>query len=501
MSRPPAVLLIELNEADGHFLDKWAGSGRLPAFQRMLDEGVRVMTRVPGWDGKAERAWRDISPWIVWPSVYTGMTPEEHGIVGFGQDTTALQGRCVWDVLDSAGVSTGVFGSLMSYPPRTSGAAEFYVPEALADDADCLPDEARPLQEFNIFAARNYSGGFGGKRLHAVRLLLGSMRSGVSAGTVLKTLWQVPAEKLRGAAREPERALLQTYMGWDAFSRLYRRHRPAFATFHCNHVAYLQHRYWRAAEPERYSPELNETDRRFFETGAARSDYERKFAHWIETGFVHADEVLGRCMEMVAPGTVVLLATGLGQRPFDPTHEIHNPVVRLIHAEELFDAIGLRNYELLHQMNPDVTVNLATVAEADAAAERARGLHVREGEPLFAVSQRGRQLFLELDMPRRQEAGERIAIRHRALPDFEADLARHVEEHGTNDQSTAHHKDAGLLLAWRRGGELAADRRSVPVTDVAPTILSLFDLPAPDWMRPSGSPAVRVVANGRGADG
>ncbi|MBL8862185.1 MAG: alkaline phosphatase family protein [Planctomycetes bacterium] len=488
-SRPPvSVIFFELNEAERHFLDKFVAAGLLPNFERALSTGAIVRTRVPGWDASEDKAWRKISPWIVWPSVYTGLTPAEHGIVGFGQDPAALRGRCVWDVLDAHGISTGILGSLMSYPPRTSGAAAFYVPESLADTPECFPEAARPLQDFCVFAARNYSESFGRSAATAVRLLLRTGRSGVRAGTILRTLGQVPAEALRGASAAPERAMLHSYMTRDAFHALYRGSRPAYASVHMNHVAYVQHRYWRAAEPERFEDELSATDRRFFQSVSQRKDYERRLAHWIERAFRYSDRFLGELFELAAPDTVILVGTALGQRPFDPVRDIHNPVVRLVNERELFDAAGLVDYVVLHQMNPDVTVNLRGEAEARAAERVLAGLEVEGRGGLFTVQRRGSQVFLELDMPRRERAGETFTLRHRDRPDFRADFARHIHEHESADQSTAHHKDSGWLLACRPSGRVRAEREVVSVTDVAPAILALHGLPPAPWMR-AESPA------------
>ena len=231
------------------------------------------------------------------------MTPREHGIVAFGQDTTPIQGRCVWDVLDKAGVSTGVFGSLLSFPPRNAGAARYYVPESLADDPDCFPAEARPVQEFSVFTSRNYSESFARQYVEATRLLLGSMRSGVRPGTVLRTLLQIPRELLQGDAQVPERAMIQSYILTDAFKRLYADHKPRFATLHLNNVAYMQHRYWRAAEPDRFRDELSLTDHRFFGTVAERKAYEQRFASWIERSLIWTDRLLDELLAARAATT------------------------------------------------------------------------------------------------------------------------------------------------------------------------------------------------------
>ena len=299
-----SVLQLEINEAEKYFLTKLIGQGKLPTFARMVEQGCLLQTKVPGWDAAREKAWRLISPWIVWPSIYSGLPPEDHGLVGFGQDTTAIQGKCIWDVLDREGVTVGVFGNLMSYPPRSSGAASFYVPEALADDASCFPPEARPAQELCVFASRNYSESFGRNALKAGRLLLSSMRSGVRPATVLKTLRQVPAEALMGPSFEPERAMLASYIAVDAFKPLYTRHRPRFCALHLNHVAYMQHRYWRATEPERFADELSPTDMRFFRDVAARKTYEKRFERWIERSFEYTDQVLAELIAAAPAGAI-----------------------------------------------------------------------------------------------------------------------------------------------------------------------------------------------------
>ena len=167
---PVSVLFIEVNEAERYFLEKFVAQGKLPNFARLIDGGRLLRTRIPTWKAGEDKAWRHISPWIIWPSVYTGMTPEQHGIVGFGQDTSSIRGRCVWDVLDAHGIPIGILGSLMSHPPRTRGTAKYYVPESLADDSECFPPECRPLQEFCVFSARNYSESFGPAAATAVKL-------------------------------------------------------------------------------------------------------------------------------------------------------------------------------------------------------------------------------------------------------------------------------------------------------------------------------------------
>lgn len=477
-----SVVFVELNEADRHFLEKFIKAGKLPTLARMRSAGAFVRTRVPGWSFKDARSWREIMPWIIWPSVYTGLSPAEHGIVAFGQDTSSIRGKCIWDVLDQKGLSVGVLGSLLSYPPRNGGHAAFYVPENLADDAACFPPEVRPLQEFCVAASRSYSESALAQALQSLGSLLRSPRSGVSLKTLARVLGQVPSELLVGKTREPERAMLLSYLVFDAFKKLYRQHRPRFASLHLNHVAYMQHRYWRAAEPQRFPDGLSETDARFFTSPTERSLYEQKLAPCIERSFVYTDRQLAELCELVDDGTLIVVGTGLGQGPVDPIDGIHNPVVRLIRERELFDAVGLTDYRVLHQMNPDLTITFADEAAATRAKPIVEGFQVHPGESLFEVDQRSNQLFCEFRMPRGLFGKtKRVFIMHAARPELRFSFARHVSQHPTNDQSTAQHHDGGWLLVWGKGRKVSPLRESLSVMEVAPALLSLYGIEPQPW--------------------
>ena len=483
-----SVRMLELNEADAHFLDALVARGKLPGFRRMLDEGVRLTTRIGGWADGAERAWRSISPWIIWPTIYSGLRPEEHGLVAFGQDTASIRGRCVWDVLDASGIPVGVLGSLMSYPPRSGGHTAFYIPESLADDPSTIPDELEPFQRFNVLAARNYNESFVARAPEALALLARSLRRGVRVGTAARLLAQTPAELLGGFQRKPERAFLASRLQIDVFEELARSTHPRFATLHLNHVAYMQHRYWRAAEPHRFTSELSDTDRRFFPSASARAEYEQGFQNRIEESFVFSDDIVQRWMDALEPDDILLVVTALGQRPMDPVHEIHNPVVRFVGVEELLAELGLEGFTVRHQMNPDLTIDFATQDQAILGADRLRGLYLVEDAALLSVERRGRQVFVELDLPRAQGAD---TIRHRTLP-FARPSSQHIQLDRAPEESTAHHHDRGLLLAWSKQGGLRSAAPEIDVADVAPTILGLFGMAPSPWM--SGRAQIQVAA-------
>jgi hypothetical protein len=166
--------------------------------------------------------------------------------------------------------------------------------------------------------------------------------------------------------------------------------------------------------------------------------------------------------------------------------------VRLVHEDELFAALGFPGVKVLTQMNPDVSISLPDEATAERAAQAVRGLYVHPGHGLFEVERRGSQVFLELMMPRRRKAETLPPIRHTALSGFEAPFERHVHEHPTNDQSTAQHDEPGFLMAYSKGRTLELARPHIPVTDIAPTVLSWFGIAPQPWMKDAGAPAIAV---------
>ena len=141
---------------------------------------------------------------------------------------------------------------------------------------------------------------------------------------------------------------------------------------------------------------------------------------------------------------------------------------------------------------PTAPSDLPDEAAAERAAEIFRDLYVQPGEPLFEVERRGPQLFLELLMPRRRNGEPLPPIRHRKRPEINLAFSHHVHEHPTNDQSTAQHQEPGFVLAYSKGRRLDGVSTSIPVTDVAPMVLSWYGIAPQPWMHPAGEPAIRV---------
>jgi hypothetical protein len=470
------MVIVELNEAERHFLDKYATTERLPTFKKFLTRGKIVETRIASWNSSAERAWRHITPWIIWPSVYTGMKPEEHRIIAFGQDTQILQGRCIWDRLNAKGISTGVCGNLMSYPVRRNLYSLFYIPEALATTADCFPDYYRPIQEFLVFTARNYSENFLPLAMKSAWKLMRGVLRGIPAPIAYELLAQVPLELIKGPAFHRHRALLQGKLQMALFELLYRRYKPQFATVHLNHIAYMQHRYWRAAEPERFKDEMGDLDRYFFGTLSERKRYEYAFKNAILESFQMADDFLARLSaDFDDENTLFVVMTGLGQGKMDPLDEIHNPEIRLLNIESLLRTVDVTGCEILTQMNPDITLNFKSEGEASRAATKLRELKVLGEHPLFHIEQVSRQLFLEVTLPSRVWSFGREAWIENETFGQKLPLFKYVRASKAKDQSTAQHCDRGWMLLYGHLASSLSNLDEIDVSEISPILLKWWE--------------------------
>lgn len=424
------MLVVELNAAEQYFLNKYVMEGQLPVFEKLLQAGKVIKTRV---GSSAEQ----LKPWTIWPSIYTGLAPEQHGIVGFGQALPALQRQCIWDALNARGVSTGVFGSLMRRSTsQKSPFSLFYVPGFLAARYIGFP-----------------------KSFSMIKAILSQM--------YLALIKRISYRK--------DRAILKTKCQMDIFKALYNQYKPQFSTLHLENIASAQHLYWRATEPEKFSDELSELDSYYFEDIEKRKAHEILFKDIILENFKLVDNFLGELLPTLDEETVLVIITGLGQKKRDPVHQIHKPEIRFSHLKPLLKKIGVLNCEILIQANPYITLNFVDTIDASLGAFKLSNLNVLGEYPLFKITQREHQLFLEENLPPTMwMLGSDVFIENKSN-EMIFPLFDYVKISPLRDQHTADYSSEGWLLLYGNIAAFSEVQESIAVEEVYSLLLSYFN--------------------------
>jgi predicted AlkP superfamily phosphohydrolase/phosphomutase len=115
--RPTKIIIFGVDAADWGLMQRLLDEGKLPNFQRLIDEGATGVSKTLLPLTK--------SP-IIWTSIATGKVPEKHGIGGFVTvaargDTVPFTGnarrvKALWNILSEADYRVGIVGWMVTWP-------------------------------------------------------------------------------------------------------------------------------------------------------------------------------------------------------------------------------------------------------------------------------------------------------------------------------------------------------------------------------------------------
>jgi hypothetical protein len=453
------VLLVELNEITWTLVDPLIEQGRLPAFARLKHEGTwaaPLSVDLPP----------QLDPWITWTTVYTGRPQSDHNVFFLQQPPDTIRAKRIWELCDEQGLTVGVYGSLCSWPPRS--VRGFYVPDTFAPDTQTHPASLRPIQELNLTYTRSI-------RLPAdqdgvlFKAKLGArlVSLGLRPRTMARVARQLARERVEPHARW-RRVALQPAVNFDFFRRLYRRHRPDFATFHSNHVAHYMHTYWKAMQPELFPQPATDEEVRHY-GGAIRHGYET------------ADALLGSVMRLLDRDTVLVVASSMGQQPYVSKLRRGKSIAQLRSLDRLLDILGVQGRaRALSTMSDQFNIYPDTGQTLQAVSRRLAAAYIDTPErPMFNLQTLDNSLTVTLRHYDEVYEDSRCHFPHRGT-----DGAYRFEDlvYSTGLVKSGFHHPQGVLLVYgpgiRRGGHIPACNN----LDLAPTLLTLLGLPVPTEM-------------------
>lgn len=454
------VLLVELNENTWNLINPLMDQGKLPTFARLKREGTwaaPLSVDLPP----------QLDPWITWTTVYTGRPQADHNVFFLQQPPETIRARRIWEICHEAGLRVGVYGSLCTWPPQPVNG--FYVPDTFAPDTTTHPANLQPIQELNITYTRSV-------RLPADQdTLLFKAKLGaklLALGLSIKTVARI-AQQLAQERREPklrwQRVSLQPLVNFDFFSRLYRQHRPEFASFHTNHVAHYMHTYWKAMQPDAFPQETS-------------ADEVKIYSGAIEHGYRAADELLKGMLSLLDGETVLVVASSMGQQPFITSLKKGKRIGQLRSLDRLIDILGVEGRvrslsTMSDQFNlyPDTPSTMKTVTES-LQATYVDAPH----RPMFNIDTLENSLTVTLRHYDETTEDSRCFFPHQDP----AHSFRYEDlVYGTGMVKSGCHDPEGMMLLYGPGIEAGGHIKDCNNLDIAPTLLTLLGLPVPAEMK------------------
>ena len=385
-----STILLELNEINFEYIERYIALGYLPTFQRLIAKHGYSETT-------SEERYEDIEPWIQWVTAHTGLTLAEHGVFRLG-DIKGTDIPQIWEQVESeAGISVGAVCP-MNATNRLKNPA-FFIPDPWTDTP---ASGSWLLQHMSnaISQAVNDNAQARLKPRSALALLAGW---GVYSAPANWSRYLRMAVTTK-AAPWRKAIFLDTLLG-DVFLRLWRKHRPGFSSLFLNAGAHIQHHYM-------YSSRCYDGKRR-------NPDW------YIKPGedplleiYQAYDRTLAQAMAL--PGSPrLLIATGLHQDP----HDDLTFYWRLRDHAGFLQRAGLAFDDVQPRMSRDFLVVCRDADEARTLARTLQAARTADGERLFSVDDRGTDLFVILEYPRDIGPGFRITINERTIGDFRNEVA------------------------------------------------------------------------------
>jgi hypothetical protein len=451
------TIQIEFNELSPTLIDEFIDAGELPNFSLLRDTSEVFVT-----DASDEV---DLEPWIQWPTLHTGIDDSEHGIRNLGE-ADRVRGRGVARELAAVGFNVGVFGSMnLGYGPLDS----FVVPDPWNPDSPPHPTALRPFTDFVNSAVQENSADRLDKRA-AVPFLAYLATHGLTPATAVAAARQLLDER-RDPGLKWRRSLVLDSMSYDLFRNLMRHHDVAYATFFSNSTAHFQHYFWRNFRPQCFSAPPPPEDH------PSLSDA-------VLTGYRNYDRLLGRFLTDF-PSERLVFATALSQEPWDSTWCTYRPQ----DFDRLREALGIDASRVTVEpvMAEEFFLSFAEQAAADDAIKRLSESRIGD-EPLFRIEQNEPlRVKIACAVNDWSAAGQAVVT----LPGGKHERFDALFYRIHSIRSGEHHPDGCF---WVQSSAPRRVEEKIPLTSVAPTILRLFGVGAPSYMK---QPAIELAGLSR----
>lgn len=379
------VILLEFNELNFEYIEKYIALGFLPTFRELL-------TRYGYTTTTSEQCYEEIEPWIQWVTAHTGLTLSEHGVFRLG-DITRTDIPQIWDqVEEELGIRVGAVCPMNAVNRLRNPA--FFVPDPWTETP-----VSGPLLLRHLSAAVSQAVNDNAQSKLRLRSILALLAGWAAYAT--RDNWRYYFSWALSARKNPWRqAMFLDCLLADIFFKEWRKTRPDFASLFLNAGAHIQHHYMFSSQCYN-GPHQNP------------AWYIDDKCDPVLEVYAAYDRILARALK--APRRPrLLIATGLHQDP----HDELTYYWRLRNHAEFLSRVGLSFADVQPRMSRDFLVICRSTEEAAAAERVLVEAQADDGQHLFSVDNRGTDLFVTLKYPRNVKLTTTISINGCTIHDF-----------------------------------------------------------------------------------
>jgi Type I phosphodiesterase / nucleotide pyrophosphatase len=435
----PTTLMLELNEVNFEYVERYIAKGLLPNFKSFLSRhGYAETTSEANYD--------QLEPWIQWVTAHTGQSLAEHGVFRLG-DIVDYEIDQIWDQLARNGVKVGAVSPMNA---KCAGDQwDFFVPDPWTNTKIIAPPAIKRLYEA-IAQVVNDNAQSKVTATSVLNLAIGGFVA-ASPKNYLRYL-----SYLRQARSRPWlKAIFLDQLLADLFVKSVSAQKTQFATLFLNAAAHIQHHYMFSSDV--YHGEMRNPD------------------WYIAPGldplldvYSAYDRILGDVQARL-PHARIMLATGLHQDP----HPDVTFYWRLKNHADFLARIGVSFLAVEPRMSRDFLIRCTDAKAAVAAEMRLNSAVAYDGLKLFDVDNRGSDLFVMLIYPADIGADLSFSVDESQFQGLADDVAFVAIKNGRHN-GIGYFADSGALKSL--SGERFALKdlpvrilHSMGVNDVTPT--------------------------------
>ena len=359
------LTLLELNEINFDYVQWYIENGySLPGFAWLMQQNPT--------ETFAEEKYKELEPWIQWPSVHTGKTFEEHQVFRLG-DIVNTDHRQIFEEIEAQGFRVGAISPMNAANNLTNPA--YFIPDPWTKTDTSGSWLVQRLSEAVSQTVNDNSGG----RITIKSLI--AILLGYALLIPLKEKTTLIKLALKSKGKPWNKALFLDTFLYGLHKTLSRRTKTNFSTLFLNAGAHIQHHYFfnspavgeTTKNPEWYAPLSDDPILEMLQS------YDKIIQDLANTE--HSE---------------LIVATGLSQKPYPKVKFYY----RLQNHEKFLKQIGIEFTKVIPRMTRDFLLTFQSEEEAAIATKTLANITVSDGKRLFGeIDNRGAELFVVLDYP------------------------------------------------------------------------------------------------------